>query len=345
MLTQAEFDAMLQRYLNGRSPASEQRLVEQWSQQLGQQENLVVPPGLQAEARAAMWHRITQLTQDAPAAPAEPDPEPVQRQLWPPTQWRPALRWAAVVLLGLGLGWWPRHEAATAPAHWVQRTNASQPPQLLVLADGSRVTLYPGSTLRYADGLAGTRREVYLRGKAFFKVTKNPARPFLVFTDKLVTTVLGTSFLVTAYAGAEAKVAVREGRVAVQPRAGAELAATPAHPAAAGVLLLPNQQVRYSMATQSLTKALVEQPVRLAPQALAFKNRPVAEVLAALEQAYGVSIVYDPAKLRECTITIDFDEEPLFEQLDALCKALNASYKMANNAQILFESPGCTSAS
>ncbi|RZL08076.1 MAG: FecR family protein [Hymenobacter sp.] len=257
-----------------------------------------------------------------------------------------ALRWAAVAVLGLGLGWWvPHRHAPTAPTHWVQASNAKQPAQLLVLADGSRVTLYAGSTLRYLDGLAGTRREVYLQGKAFFKVAKNPNRPFLVFTDKLVTTVLGTSFLVTAYTGAEAKVAVCEGRVAVQPRAGAELAATPTSVPAAGVLLLPNQQVHYSPATKALTKALVEQPVRLATQPLAFKNQPVADVLNALEKAYGVNIVYDATKLRECTITIDFDEEPLFEQLDALCKALDAKYILAKNAQIIFESPACASAS
>ena len=342
MITQAEFDTMLQRYLNGRSPASEQQLVEQWSQQLGREENLLLQPDLQVEVRAAMWHQITQLTQDPAAAPAEP----VQLQMRPPAFWqRSALRWAAVALLGLSMGWWlPRHQTATEPAHWVQRTNAGQPAQLLVLADGSRVTLYPGSTLRYANGLPGPRREVYLRGKAFFKVAKNPDRPFLVFTDKLVTTVLGTSFLVMAYAGTEAKVAVREGRVTVQPRACAELTATPAQPAATSVLLLPNQQVLYSTTTEVLTKTLVEQPVLLTIQPRAFRDRPVAEVLAALEKAYGVNIVYDPAKLRECTITIDFDEEPLFEQLDALCKALDARYKMANNAQIIVEIPRCASA-
>ncbi|GAB3636638.1 FecR family protein [Hymenobacter arcticus] len=343
MITQAEFDDLLQRYLCGRSPASEQQLVEQWSQQLGQAENLLLQPESQEQVRAAMWQRIEQLTQ-APAAVVPP--APVQLLMRPPALWRrPALRWAAVALLGLGMGWWlPRHQAAAPPAHWVQRTNTNQPAQHLTLADGSSVTLYPGSTLRYADGLLGARREVYLQGKACFKVTKNPARPFLVFTDKLVTTVLGTSFLVTAYAGMEAKVAVREGRVSVQPRAGAELAATPAQPAAHGVLLLPNQEVLYSTASKALTKTLVEQPVLLAPQTLTFKNRPVAEVLAALAKAYGVNIVYDPAKLRECTITIDFDQEPLFEQLDALCKALDASYKKANNAQIMFESSGCDTA-
>lgn len=340
MMTQAEFDDLLQRYLSGRSPASEQRLVEQWSQQLGQSENLLLHPELQEEVRAAMWQRIEQLTQE-PAVTTTPTP--VQLTMRPPALWqRPVLRWAAVVLLGLSMGWWlPRHQTTTQQAHWLQCTNTNQPAQHLTLADGSSVTLYPGSTLRYATGLLGARREVHLQGKACFKVTKNPERPFLVFTDKLVTTVLGTSFLVTAYAGMEAKVAVREGRVSVQPRVGAVLTATPAQPAAHGVLLLPNQEALYSTANKALTKVLVEQPVLLVPQTLNFKNRPVTEVLAALAKAYGVNIVYDPAKLRECTITIDFDQEPLFEQLDTLCKALGANYKKANNAQIMFDGPGC----
>lgn len=338
MITQAEFDALLQRYLAGHSQPGERQLVEQWSEQLGREENLLLHPHLQAEVKAAMWQRIVQLT----AEPAVVLPLRLQR----PALWRePALRWAAAAMLGLGVGaaWWlPQHQlAAVATTSWVQRTNTTPRQQPLVLADGSHVTLATGSTIRYLADLAGPRREVYLTGQACFKVAKNPARPFLVYTDKLVTTVLGTTFLVKAYAGQPAVVAVREGRVAVQPRQGAELSATPAQPAAAGVLLLPNQQATYSATTHHLAKALVDKPVILTRQPLAFKNRPVAEVLTALEKAYGVNIVYDPVKLSTCTITVSFEDESLFEQLDTLCKVLNASYKMANNAQIMFESNGC----
>ncbi len=349
MITQAEFDALLQRYLDGHSLPGEQQLVEKWSEQLGQEENLWLHPDLREEVRATMWHRIVQLTNDGTIPTGLPEPEVIIRPL---SFWRaPALRWAAAALLvlgGVGAAWWlPQHgqvPVATAKlpaAQRVQQASANGPAVAMQLADGTHVTLYPGSTLKYKDGLAGVRREVYLTGKAFFKVTKNPARPFLVYTDKLVTTVLGTSFLVTAYANTQAKVAVCEGRVAVQAREGAELAATPTHPAAAGVLLLPNQQVIYSSTTQRLNKVLVDQPLPLTHQPLAFKNRPVMEVLAALEKTYGVNIVYDPLRLSDCTITISFGDESLFEQLDALCKALDGKYKMANNAQIIFESAGC----
>lgn len=341
MLSQAEFDALLQRYLAGQSRPGERQLVEGWSKQLGAEENLQLPPHWQVEVKAAVWQRIARLTEAAtpPAAAATSQAVPQALPLWR----RPVLRWAAVLVLALGAGWWlPRPHTAPVATHWVRQHNATRHAQQLLLADGSRVTLAAGSTLHYSANLAGIRREVYLTGEAFFKVTKNPARPFLVYTDKLITTVLGTSFRVTANAGQPGRVAVCEGRVAVQPRVGAQLSATPTQPAPAGVLLLPNQQVTYSAAAgQRLTKELVEKPIVLAPQVLTFKNQPVPEVLAALEKAYGVNIVYDPQKLRGCTITIDFEDEPLFEQLQTLCKALDANYKLANNAQIIFETNGC----
>jgi transmembrane sensor len=348
MITQAEFDALLQRYLDGRSRPGEQQLVEQWAKQLGQEEGLLLHPSLHDEVRAAMWQRIVQLT-DGDEIATSTEHQPIQRSL---SFWRePALRWAAaatLVLGGVGAGWWlPRRSpvsvAVSAPPapKWVKRTNAKLPQETIKLADGSLVTLYAGSTLKYETGLTSGRREVYLAGQAFFKVAKNPARPFLVYTDKLVTTVLGTSFLVTAYAHKKSRVSVREGRVSVQAREGAELNATPVHPAATGVLLLPNQQVTYATGKERLAKALVEKPMPLTSQLLSFKNKPVMEVLTALENVYGVNIVYDPLRLRNCTITISFGEESLFEQLDALCKALDGKYRMANNAQIIFEINGC----
>jgi transmembrane sensor len=348
MITQAEFDALLQRYLDGRSRPGEQQMVQRWSEQLGQEENLLLHPDLHDEVRTAMWHRIVQLTEGDEALQLA-ESRTTHRTL---AFWRePALRWAAAAMLvlgGVGAAWWlPQYtpaQVATAkpPApKWVRRTNAKLPQETIELADGSLVTLYAGSTLKYQEGVASGRREVYLVGQAFFKVAKNPARPFLVYTDKLVTTVLGTSFLVTAYTNKKSWVAVREGRVSVQAREGAELSATPARPASKGVLLLPNQQVTYAAGKGHLAKALVEKPMPLTSQLLTFKNKPVMEVLTALEQVYGVNIVYDPLRLNNCTITISFGDESLFDQLDALCRALDGKYRMANNAQIIFELTGC----
>lgn len=344
-MTEVEFYLLLQRYLEGRATHDEQARVAQWYEQLHQADaRRPAPAPAQQAVEAAIWQRL-RLPAAAPAPALR-----VQRQA---SRWRQKpVRWAAAAgLLALALGGllpyahhWRATSPPTAAAGWTRYHNTTQQAQLLRLPDDTRVTLRPGSSLRYAGGLAGARREVHLEGEAFFQVHKDPAHPFLVLTTQLVTTVLGTSFDVKAYPGnAEALVAVREGKVSVQPRQAAQLDATPLHPAKAGVLLLPNQQVVYSVASHHLQKALVAKPAVLVPQAFEFEERPVTEVLATLEKAYGVAILYDKQKLAGCTVSITFYNESLFEKLDLLCKSLGASYSQADT-QITIHSHGCQTA-
>jgi transmembrane sensor len=347
-MTEAEFEDMHQRYLDGTSRPGEREVVEQWSRQLGSPEDLILPLAEREQVRAAMWSQIKNLTQGDSDSVAGRG-----RVLQHPASfWHmPVVRWAAAILLLVGAALamlLPRQQqraalAQTAASDWVQQRNTSAQAHVLMLADGSRVTLYPGSNLQYQPGLGGARRVVRLKGEAFFKVAKNPARPFLVYTEQLVTTVLGTSFRVKAYAGRPNEVAVQEGRVSVQVRRGAKLSATPAQPAAGGVVLLPNQQVAYSaLVPRPLHKDLVANPLVLAPQAFTFEKQPVVKVLQALEKAYGVDILYDQRKLAGCTVTVTFYQESLYEKLDVLSKALGASYSATKNAQIQFNSSGCS---
>jgi len=342
-MTESEFEAMHQRYLDGTSRSGERELIAQWSRQLGSPENLTLPENEREQVRAAMWRRIEVL------AHGEGDMAPAAGRVLkhPASFWRmPIIQWAAAVLLLVGATLAvllpQRRQAPAAAPSWVQQYNTGKQPQLVTLADHSRVTLYPGSSLYYRPGLVGARREVKLKGEAFFQVAKNPARPFLVYTEQLVTTVLGTSFRVKAYLGRTNEVAVEEGRVAVQLRRSADLNATPAQPAAEGVLLLPNQQVAYSaLAPRPLRKKLVANPLVLAPQVFTFEKQPVVNVLQALEKAYGVTILYDKNKLAGCTITVTFYQESLYEKLDMLSQALGASYSSVGDAQIRFRSNGC----
>jgi transmembrane sensor len=320
-------------------------MVERWYDRLGEADLASLPPLSQEVVEGAIWQRLQQ---------AKASTQPSTRVLQHPASvWQnPKLQWAAALVFALGLGAvlpyaWERAGSSLPPTAmtvehgWTRRTNITQQEQAFQLPDGSQIALRPGSSLRYTTAFAGPKREVYLEGGAFFKVSKNPARPFLVFTNQVVTTVLGTSFLVKAYPGSkEASVAVREGKVAVQARQNASLDATPTHPAASGVLLLPNQQVVYSISNHHLKKELVDKPVVLVPQSFEFEERPVSEVLTALEKAYGVHIVYDKAKLAKCTVSITFYNEPLFEKLGLLCKSLGAYYQLSD-AEIIIHSEGC----
>jgi fecR protein len=69
----------------------------------------------------------------------------------------------------------------------------------VVLADGTKVWVNAESELRYPVQFSGTERKVYLKGEAYFAVTKQVGKPFVVCVGDSRITVLGTEFNVRNY--------------------------------------------------------------------------------------------------------------------------------------------------
>ena len=100
--------------------------------------------------------------------------------------------------------------------------------QQLTQTDGTKVWLNAESTLEYPETFEGKpNREVYLKGEAYFEVTKNASQPFRVKTDALETLVLGTSFNVRAYSKEDTQVTLVEGSVKVSDKHQNELRLQP----------------------------------------------------------------------------------------------------------------------
>ncbi|GAA3967596.1 FecR family protein [Hymenobacter antarcticus] len=345
-MDQSEFRTLLHRYQTGSCTDAEKRRIEAWYTGLGAERRLQLSPDERTALEATVWQRIADRT-ILSAAPDETSllsSRPVAGRFgWASV----GVRWAAVAVFALGAGlastYWGRGLAsrpASAPAgvaeaRWVVYRNNLAHDTRVALPDGSAVTLTPASQLKYPRAFTGARRTVYLTGEAFFEVFHDDHHPFSVYTEQVVTTVLGTTFRVRAYAGqAEAQVQVRTGAVRVSPRTAGATAL------AAGVVVRPNQQAVYSVGRGQLRRELVPQPALLAPQAFVFDDRPVAEVLTALQKAYGIAIEYDAAALHHCTLNLSLGQEPLFEKLDIICQTLGASYEKADG-RILFHSQPC----
>ena len=70
----------------------------------------------------------------------------------------------------------------------------------IVLPDGSQVWLNAGSNLDYNNSIFNKDlREVTLNGEAYFDVTKNAEKPFIIHTKKMDVKVIGTAFNVRSY--------------------------------------------------------------------------------------------------------------------------------------------------
>lgn len=271
-----------------------------------------------------------------------------------------AVRIAAMLVLLAGLGWlfWLRHQpkgigydqlVAAAGIEMREAINTTAEPLIVSLEDGSRVTLDPGSKISYPAHFAGAQhsggREVFLSGKAFFDIAKDPSKPFFVYANELVTKVLGTSFTVRSFADEqEVSVAVKTGKVAVFSREDPEVIEKQTSRELTGVVIEPNQQVVFVRKTIKISKSIVPEPEVVAEAGTApdfeFDEAPVSTVFAALQHAYGIEIIYDKNIMDECPITATLTEMSLYEKLDLICKAVDASYKSIDG-RIVVEGKGC----
>ncbi|MGV3599641.1 MAG: FecR family protein [Dyadobacter fermentans] len=263
--------------------------------------------------------------------------------------WRVA---AAVLLFALGLGWYAsrkysggpdiaaRKPSVASPADRnIEVYNDSKVARLVNLEDGSTIILQPNGKLSYPAQFAAEKREVHLSGEAFFEVSKNRKRPFLVYTNDIVTEVVGTSFRVKAADDQpEVEVFVKTGEVHVRQIKSSNTNA------AENVVLLPNQSVSYVK-----SRSLFEKPENkdIPKRAIEYLNfdftdAPVETIFSTLENAYGVTIDYPRDALRNCYLSTSLSDEPLLSKLKIVCESISSGtqFRMEGN-HVVVESTGC----
>lgn len=92
----------------------------------------------------------------------------------------------------------------------------------LTLADGTEVWLNAETELEYPVRFAGDRRDVRLKGEAYFKVKSDSTRPFRVRSGEYELRVYGTEFNLNAYHEEQVLTALVEGAVGFKANAKAK---------------------------------------------------------------------------------------------------------------------------
>jgi ferric-dicitrate binding protein FerR (iron transport regulator) len=115
----------------------------------------------------------------------------------------------------------------------------------VVLPDKSVVWINAGSSLKYNKSFNKINREVYLEGEAYFEVSHDSLKPFIVKSDALDVKVLGTRFNVKAYENDQTvDVCLISGKVDVHFNE--EASALP------NVIMKPNQLVSYHRSSSTM---------------------------------------------------------------------------------------------
>ena len=176
-----------------------------------------------------------------------------------------------------------------------------------VLPDGTNVSLNSGSVLRYPEFFSEDKREVELIGEAFFDVTKDPNKRFVVKTtgDERVE-VLGTSFNMEAFPGDSIlSTTLLEGKVRFVSDAGS-------------VQMNPGEKLVYNNKTSKakLTKTNGEAETAWKYGKIIFDNTPFNEVLRMLSKRFNVDFVVKNEKYRKDSFTGTFSTQRLEQVLD-----------------------------
>ncbi|MEI6948427.1 FecR domain-containing protein [Paraflavisolibacter sp. H34] len=358
MENRQEYDELLTKYLSGEADAVEEGLVTAWLE--ADEQNLQYFGELEKAWRLAKvretvnrinveeeWSRFEQTISGSKVVPmtesgyayADEAPRGGRSRLYKIVV---SVSVAASVLLVLGLGYrllYPEQPAGgpvakedtvtkEAPLANVRHEwNATGTEKQIRLQDGSVIILAPASGVDFSEPFAPGRRDITLEGEARFRVAKNAARPFTVYSGDLSTTALGTEFTVTAFKKAP-RISVRlfEGRVVVRsvPDARRQLRQD--------YFLAPGQELEYDTKT---TTARVHGFARDAakPGAAAeslsfddpsvpennkgswymFTNQSLGKTFDQLEMLFNVKIVYRPKDVRDIYFTGKYERSDSLE--------------------------------
>jgi len=173
--------------------------------------------------------------------------------------------------------------------------------QQLILPDNSVVWLEKNSTLKYYKNF-GKKRDLQLTGKALFEVTHNPKNPFVVNTDNLDVTVLGTQFIVSSGQASNPFVQVIEGKVRVNNKS----------LAGDHVVLTKDMIVKKNNRKElDLIDYVDSNDMFWATKKLAYDDHPMTDVLKDLEKYYKVDLDFTVSDFTNCTFSGGFHKETI----------------------------------
>lgn len=151
----------------------------------------------------------------------------------------------------------------------------------MTLQDGSRVWLNSNSTLEYPNIFRKDDRQVKLSGEAFFDITKDPERPFIIETFACNIEVLGTKFNVEANAAdSEFSAALLEGSIKLTDKT-----------TGANMLLKPGEKAELIHGELRRSKITNPDEYLWTDGIISLQTSSFSELLKRFEKAYDVRFV------------------------------------------------------
>lgn len=216
---------------------------------------------------------------------------------------------------------------------WTEKYNKKGERSKILLSDGSSVWLNADSRLKFPEQFSDNR-EVYLSGEAFFDITKNPSKPFVIHLDNGDVRVLGTSFNVKSFKDdANVETSVVSGKVAFISNSDSKhdtIFLTPNHKA---VLTKRSGEIMTQETNMEEDRAWVDGKI-------IFRSNSFKEVGKVLERYFDKKVEFDSPELMNCKLTGTFQNNTLAEIMELLAATKDYQYTI-NEKNIYISGTGC----
>ena len=190
------------------------------------------------------------------------------------------------------------------------------------LPDGTNVWMNSDSKLSYNIAFNSKDRLVELEGEAYFEVSKNPEKPFIVHIPDMFIKVLGTSFNIKSYATDDEFITTLvTGKVEIEANQ-------------KKTILYPNQKAVYNRNNQEITVSDEMDAVECScwrDNILRFNSETFENVAETLERYYNVTIVLESEKVKRFRMTGPLVNSSLESTLEVLSLTFPITYTIDNN--------------
>lgn len=196
----------------------------------------------------------------------------------------------------------------------------------LVLSDGTLVYLNSMTRIRYPVKFSGDTRNVEIEGEAYFEVTRNEEKPFVVRTACYDVTVLGTQFNITTYGDEEmTSTTLVQGVVAVSGKG-----------IAGERRLQVNERFELDKVTGRVSVKKVDVSYYTAWKDGKFRFRDVRleEIMRSVERWYDVTVVYDDSDVKDFRFGFNMSRHETIEPLLRIFE-LNGKVKIEREGKVL----------
>ena len=221
----------------------------------------------------------------------------------------------------------------------------------VTLPDGSKVILNADSKLSYPDNFMGDTREVTLEGEAFFDVTKNKKKPFIIHSKTMDIKVLGTVFNIRAYPSenlTEASLISGSIEVILKTRTNEKIFLKPNEKITVFNIsegkqmpnTTENKYTEIALPLISVNKLNFDNAdnqvseIAWTQNKLIFNNESLGNIVQLLQRWYGLEIRIETNELKDINFTGRFYSESISQVLEALQLTHKFNYSN-NNGQIV----------